>query len=157
MNRHRVTLTYFSAQVSIKDHHVPLGFIWHIESWEQKFAKWSRFFANWSLFPYSAWKIIFPRTEKAWSHTVWLETSLFADIFYGIHWLCKWSTKTSLWKHAYSNILKILPPKKWKFSDKNSDVFHISAQNIDCGYSLEPPRHIDWSIESLRLPLHSSR
>ena len=30
--------------------------------------------------------------------------------------------------------------KNWKFSDKNSDVFHISAQNIDCGYSLEPPR-----------------
>ena len=31
--------------------------------------------------------------------------------------------------------------KKWKFSDQNSDFFfHISAQNIDCGYSLEPPR-----------------
>ena len=43
-------------------------------------------------------------------------------------------------KHAYSNILKILPPKIWKFSDKNSDIFHISAQNIDCGYPLEPPR-----------------
>ena len=43
-------------------------------------------------------------------------------------------------KHAYSNILKILQPKKGKFSDKNSDIFHISAQNIDCGYSLEPPR-----------------
>ena len=27
----------------------------------------------------------------------------------------------------------------WKFSDKNSDIFHISAQNIDCGHSLEPP------------------
>ena len=26
------------------------------------------------------------------------------------------------------------------FRYKNSDVFHISAQNIDCGYSLEPPR-----------------
>ena len=26
------------------------------------------------------------------------------------------------------------------FSVKNSDIFHISAQNIDCGYSLEPPR-----------------
>ena len=26
------------------------------------------------------------------------------------------------------------------FSDKNSDSFYISAQNIDCGYSLEPPR-----------------
>ena len=23
---------------------------------------------------------------------------------------------------------------------KNSDIFHISAQNMDCGYSLEPPR-----------------
>ena len=30
--------------------------------------------------------------------------------------------------------------KNWKFSDKNSDIFHISAQNIDCGYPLEPPR-----------------
>ena len=31
--------------------------------------------------------------------------------------------------------------KNWIFSDKqNSDIFHISAQNIDCGYSLEPPR-----------------
>ena len=30
--------------------------------------------------------------------------------------------------------------KNWKFSDKNSDIFYISAQNIDCGYSLEPPR-----------------
>ena len=27
-----------------------------------------------------------------------------------------------------------------KKSDKNPDIFHISAQNIDCGYSLEPPR-----------------
>ena len=46
----------------------------------------------------------------------------------------------SLRKHAYSNILKILPPEKENFQIKNSDIFHISAQNIDCGYSLEPPR-----------------
>ena len=26
------------------------------------------------------------------------------------------------------------------FQTKNSNIFHISAQNIDCGYSLEPPR-----------------
>ena len=26
------------------------------------------------------------------------------------------------------------------FPIKNSDIFHISSQNIDCGYSLEPPR-----------------
>ena len=46
----------------------------------------------------------------------------------------------TLRKHAYSNILKILPPKNDNFSIKNSDIFHVSAQNIDCGYSLEPPR-----------------
>ena len=26
------------------------------------------------------------------------------------------------------------------FQIKNSDIFHISAQNIDCGYSLEYPQ-----------------
>ena len=46
----------------------------------------------------------------------------------------------SLRKHAYSNIQKIFPPKNEKFQIKISDIFHISAQNIDCGYSLEPPR-----------------
>ena len=31
--------------------------------------------------------------------------------------------------------------KKWFFSDKKkTNIFHSSAQNIDCGYSLEPPR-----------------
>ena len=43
-------------------------------------------------------------------------------------------------KHAYSNILKILLPKNENYRIKNSDIFHISAQNMDCGYSLEPPR-----------------
>ena len=46
----------------------------------------------------------------------------------------------TLRKHAYSNILKILQPKKESFQIKNSDIFRIPAQNIDCGYSLEPPR-----------------
>ena len=36
-------------------------------------------------------------------------------------------------KHAYSNILKILRPKKENFQIKNSNIFHISAHNIDCG------------------------
>ena len=48
--------------------------------------------------------------------------------------------KKSLRKHAYSSILEILPPKKENFQIKNSDILHISAQTIDCGYSLEPPR-----------------
>ena len=46
----------------------------------------------------------------------------------------------SLRKHAYSNILKISPSKNESFQIKNSDIFHISAQNIDCWHSLEPPR-----------------
>ena len=48
-------------------------------------------------------------------------------------------TSTSLRKHAYSNILRILPPKNENFQMKNSGSFHFSAQNIDCGYLLEPP------------------
>ena len=48
--------------------------------------------------------------------------------------------KYTLRKHAYSNILKISSPKTENFPIKTSDIFHISAQNIDCRYSLEPPR-----------------
>ena len=50
------------------------------------------------------------------------------------------SKRVALRKHAYTTILNILPPKNEKIQIKNSDIFHISAQNIDCGYSLEPPR-----------------
>ena len=41
-------------------------------------------------------------------------------------------TKTPLFKY-----IENFPTKIWKFSDKNSDIFHISAQNIDWGYLLE--------------------
>ena len=45
-------------------------------------------------------------------------------------------TKTCLFKYTENFITK-----KWKFSDKKKfDSFHISAQNIDCWYSLEPPQ-----------------
>ena len=45
-------------------------------------------------------------------------------------------TKTRLFKYTEN-----FTSKKWKFSDKKkSDIFHISPQNIGCGYSLEPPR-----------------
>ena len=46
----------------------------------------------------------------------------------------------SLRKHAYSNIWQISPQKTENFQIKNFDIFHISAQNIDYGYPLEPPR-----------------
>ena len=70
---------------------------------------------------------------------------------YAVRTIIRWSgfiiqhvgnlTKShTLRKHAYSNILRILPPKNENFQMENSDIFLISAQNIDCRYSLEPPR-----------------
>ena len=44
-------------------------------------------------------------------------------------------TKTRLFKY-----IENFTTKKGKFQTKKSDSFHIPAQNIDCGYSLEPPR-----------------
>ena len=44
-------------------------------------------------------------------------------------------TKTRLFKY-----IENFTSKNWKFSEKIFDIFLISAQNIDCGYSLEPPR-----------------
>ena len=48
--------------------------------------------------------------------------------------------KTRLFKY-----IENFTSKKGTFSDKNSDVFHIFAQNIDCGYSLESPRSMFFS------------
>ena len=44
-------------------------------------------------------------------------------------------TKTCLFKYNEN-----FTSKTEKFQIKKSDIFLISAQNIDCGYSLEPPR-----------------
>ena len=46
-------------------------------------------------------------------------------------------TKTRLFKYIENFTYKKKPEK---FQIKNSDIFQISAQNIDCGYLLEPPR-----------------
>ena len=54
--------------------------------------------------------------------------------------LTKLTCLQSLRKHAYSYIQKISRPKIENFQFKNCYIFHISSQNIDCGYSLEPPR-----------------
>ena len=43
--------------------------------------------------------------------------------------------KTRLFKY-----MENFTSKTENFRIKNSDIFHISAQNIDCGYSLESPR-----------------
>ena len=44
-------------------------------------------------------------------------------------------TKTRLFKYIENFTTK----KNENFQIKQSDIFLISAQNIDCGYSLEPP------------------
>ena len=44
-------------------------------------------------------------------------------------------TKTRLFKY-----IENFTTKNENFQMKHSDIFHIFAQNIDCGYSLEPPR-----------------
>ena len=51
-------------------------------------------------------------------------------------WFAQIITITRLFKYI-ENFTSI----NWKYLDKkNSDIFHISAQNINCGYSLEPSR-----------------
>ena len=45
--------------------------------------------------------------------------------------------KACLFKYT-KNVTTKKKPRK--FSDKNSDIFHISTQNLYCRYSLEPPR-----------------
>ena len=47
-------------------------------------------------------------------------------------------TKTCLFKY-----IENFTTKKGKFSDKNADIFLILLKDIDCGYSLEPPRRGD--------------
>ena len=43
-----------------------------------------------------------------------------------------------LFKYIYIYIKTL--PKTENFQIKNCNIFHISSQNIDCGYTLEPPR-----------------
>ena len=43
------------------------------------------------------------------------------------------NTPIQIYRKFHLHKLKIF---RWK----NSDIFPISAQNLDCGYSLEPPR-----------------
>ena len=47
--------------------------------------------------------------------------------------ICRhFTTRKTLWEHAYSNILQKITQN---FQIKNTNIFLISALNIDCGYS----------------------
>ena len=86
-----------------------------------------------------------PQTKSLYVHDCQYETlviyenttfKFYFTFFYPFRVMTNTITKTRLFKYIENFITK----KTWKFSDKNSDIFHISAQNIDCGYSLEPPQ-----------------
>ena len=57
-----------------------------------------------------------------------------------IHWASFFIAKNYYENTPIQIYRKFLLQKLKIFQIKNSDIFHISAQNIDCGYSLEPPR-----------------
>ena len=87
----------------------------------------------------------FSRTLFDWTFQFhgkfWIHSINSRYCIYPKYWVTSFLfTSYSLRKHAYSNILKILTPKNENFQIKNPEIFHISARNIDCGYSLEPPR-----------------
>ena len=58
--------------------------------------------------------------------TFWLGTA---------HLFSTTNMKTCLFKYN-----EIFTTKNEHFQIKNSNIFHISAKNINCGFSLEPPR-----------------
>ena len=71
----------------------------------------------------------------------------------------------SLRKHAHMIYSKFFRSKIDNFQRKIFDIFLIFAQNIDCGYTLEPPRRggfneypqsMFWSkTKNIGIPLHT--
>ena len=50
------------------------------------------------------------------------------------------SDKTFHYENMPIQIYRKFYHQKIKLIDKKTDIFNISAQNIDCGYTVEPPR-----------------
>ena len=63
------------------------------------------------------------------------------QVYYLSH--SRWIIINTITKMRLFKYIENFTSKNWKFSDKNCDIFQISAQNIDCGYSLEPSRRDD--------------
>ena len=72
-------------------------------------------------------------------HRLWV---LVRTALWGPLMMRNWPTLSSITKTRLFQYIEHFTSKNWRTSDKeNSDIFfHISAQNIGCGYSLEPPR-----------------
>ena len=72
---------------------------------------------------------LFKYTKNLTTKT-WKFSDKNSNIFFFIHYE---NTPIQIYRKFHLQKLKI-------FRLKNSDIFHIFAQNIDCGYSLELPR-----------------
>ena len=85
------------------------------------------------------------KTETHISHRMTLFTIPHKDLSlpgaYLIHNLSDLLRLTLHYENTPIQIYRRFHLQKLKIKvNKNPDIFHISAQNIDCGYSLEPPR-----------------
>ena len=59
---------------------------------------------------------------------------------FGFDWPSGFRGDLSLRKHAHMIYSNFFRSKIDNFQRKKFDIFLIFAQNIDCGYTLEPPR-----------------
>ena len=88
------------------------------------------------------------RADSDLTGAVWSGSKLFATQQHISHkkqnlgqkYGTKWPSKFYIMKPRLFKYIENFTTKTGKFSDKNSDIFYTSAQNIDCWYSLEPPR-----------------
>ena len=117
-----------------------------------------------STFAQPSWKNYYATKRQ---HVMHIHVHFFVIIDRRIHSWTQWHIKTSpkayllrnhpytskhypSWRYGRKSITKtrlfkyieIFTSKNWTFSDKKKTLifFYISDQNIDCGYSLEPPR-----------------
>ena len=113
-----------------------VGQLWTLTLWNRSSGIWTGK-AQVSLHIRSVWTgpSLHANRIIGYYRYAWMESNGLDDTLRRMIRVCAFC---SLRKHAYSNIKKISPPKSENFQVKNSDIFHISAQNIDCGYSLEP-------------------
>ena len=56
------------------------------------------------------------------------------------------SVEKNIMKTCLFKYIENFTSKNIRISDKKTDIFHISAQNIDCGYSLELPK---WGTQNI--------
>ena len=76
-------------------------------------------------------------SEYDFAQNLWLRSEYVST--QNFHW-AKWYTNVLHYENMPIQIYRKFHLQKMKiFRKKNSDIFHISAQNIDCGYPLEPP------------------